>query len=85
MDVYLLSQHFVRCKSYLNIYLMRTSDSFLVLVLYVDVLLIIGILASTIVVVKDILHDMFSMMDMGSLYYFLSLEISQDASNIKLS
>jgi hypothetical protein len=65
--------------------MLRTSDSLLILVLYVDDLLIIGSLASTIVVVKDILHDRFSMMDMGPLHYFLGLEISQDASGIKLS
>jgi hypothetical protein len=76
---------FVRCKSDPNVYMLRTSDSLLILVLYVDDLLITGSLASTIVVVKDILHDRFSMMDMGPLHYFLGLEINQDASGIKLS
>jgi hypothetical protein len=38
-----------------------------------------------IVAVKGILHDMFSMTDMGPLHFFLGLEISQDASSIKLS
>jgi hypothetical protein len=42
-------------------------------------------LASTIVVVKDILHDRFSMTDMGPLHFFLGLEINQDALGIKLS
>jgi hypothetical protein len=85
MDAYFLSQHFVRCKSDPNVYMLRTSDSLLILVLYVDDLLITGSSASTIVVVKDILHDRFSMMDMGPLHFFLGLEISQDASGIKLS
>jgi hypothetical protein len=85
MDAYFLSQHFVRCKSYPNIYMLRTSDSLLILVLYVDDLLITGSLASTIVAVKDILHDRFSMKDMGPLHFFLGLEINQDASGIKLS
>jgi hypothetical protein len=76
---------FFRCKSDPNIYMLRTSDSLLILVLYVDDLLITGSSASTIVAVKDILHDRFSMMDMGPLHYFLGLEISQDASGIKLS
>jgi len=31
------------------------------------------------------MHDMVFMMDMGSLHYFLGLEISQDASGIKIS
>jgi hypothetical protein len=38
-----------------------------------------------IVAVKRILHDRFLMMDMGLLHFFLGLEISQDASGIKLS
>jgi hypothetical protein len=57
----------------------------MILVLYFDDILIIGSFASTISLVKDIFHDMFSMMDMGPLHFFLGLEISQDASGIKLS
>ena len=56
--------------------MLRTADSLLLLVLYVDDLLITGCLTSTIVAVKRILHDMFSMMDMGLLHFFLGLEIS---------
>jgi hypothetical protein len=37
-----------------------------------------------IVAVKRILHDRFLMTDMGLLHFFLGLEISQDASSIKL-
>jgi hypothetical protein len=42
MNSYLLSQNFVRCKSDPNVYMLRTTDSLLLLVLYVDDLLIIG-------------------------------------------
>jgi hypothetical protein len=85
MDSYLLSQNFVRCKSDPNVYMLRTVDSLLLLVMYVDDLLITGCSSSTIVAVKRILHDKFFMMDMGPLHFFLGLEISQDASSIKLS
>jgi hypothetical protein len=47
--------------------------------------LIIGSFSSTIVILKDILHGSFSMKDMGLVHFFLGLEISQDASGIKLS
>jgi hypothetical protein len=57
----------------------------MILVLYVDDLLITGISASTISLVKYILHDMFSMTDMVPLHIFLGLEINQDAFNIKIS
>jgi hypothetical protein len=81
----LLSKNFVRCKSDPNVYMLRTTDSLLILGLYVDDLLIIRNLDSTIASVKGILHDKFLMTDMGPLHFFLSLEINQDASSIKLS
>jgi hypothetical protein len=85
MDSYLLSQNFVRCKSDLNVYMLRMADSLLLLVLYVDDFLITGCSTSVIVVVKRILHDRFLMTEMGPLHFFLGLEIIQDASSIKLS
>jgi hypothetical protein len=65
--------------------MLRTTDSLLLLVLYVDDLLITGCSTSAIAAVKRILHDRFLMMDMGPLHFFCGLEISQDASGIKLS
>jgi hypothetical protein len=65
--------------------MLRTADSLLLLVLYVDDLLISGCSTSTIVTVKRILHDRFLMTNMGPLHFVLGLEISQDASGIKLS
>jgi hypothetical protein len=53
--------------------------------MYVDDLLITGCSTSAIAAIKRILHDRFLMMDMGLLHFFLGLEISQDASSIKLS
>jgi hypothetical protein len=85
MDSYLLSQNFVCCKLDPNVYMLRTADSLLILVMYVDDLLIIRCLTSAIVAVKRILHDRFLMMDMGPLHFFLGIEINQDASGIKLS
>jgi hypothetical protein len=65
--------------------MLRTTDSLLLLVLYVDYLLITDCSMSVIVAVKRILHDRFLMTNMGPLHFFLGLEISQDASGIKLS
>eukprot|EP00253_Pinus_taeda_P018682 PITA_18682 len=62
-----------------------TYDSLLILVLYVDDLLITGSSASCIATVKRTLHDRFLMTDTGPLHFFLGLEISQDATGIKLS
>jgi hypothetical protein len=85
MDSYLLSHDFIRCKSDSNFYMLRTTDSVIILVLYVDDFLIIGSSASTISLVKYILHDRFSMMDMGPLHLFLGIEINHDAFRIKIS
>jgi hypothetical protein len=65
--------------------MLRTSDSLLILVLYVDDLLITGSSDSVIVAVKNALHDRFSMSYMGPLHFFLGLEINQVDSGIKLS
>eukprot|EP00253_Pinus_taeda_P007091 PITA_07091 len=85
MDSFLLSQNFERFKSDPNVYMLRTHDSLLILVLYVDDLLITGSLASAIATVKRALHDRFLITDMGPLHFFLGLEISEDATGIKLS
>ena len=76
MDSYMLSQKFVHCKSNLNVYMLRTIDSLLLLVLYVDDLLITNCSTSTIVAVKRILHDRLLMTDLGPLHLFLGLEIN---------
>jgi hypothetical protein len=57
----------------------------MILVPYFDDLLITGRSASTIVVVKDILHDRFSMTYIGPLHFFVGIEISQDSPGITLS
>jgi hypothetical protein len=85
IDSYLLSQNFVCCKSDPNVYILRTVDSILLLVLYVDDFMITNCSTSMIVAVKRILHDRFLMTDMGPLHFFLGLEISQDSSGIKMS
>jgi hypothetical protein len=65
--------------------MLRMTDSLLLLFLYVDDLLITECSTLAIAAVKRILHEKFLMKDMGLLHFFLGLEISQDASGIKLS
>jgi hypothetical protein len=71
-----MSQNFVRCKSDPNVYMLRMTDSLLLLVLYVDDLLITGCMTSSIVAINRILHDKFFMTNMGLVHFFLGLEIS---------
>jgi hypothetical protein len=65
--------------------MLKTVDSLILLVLYVDDLLITRCSTSAITAVKRILHDRFLMTYMGPLHFFLGIEISHDASSIKLS
>jgi hypothetical protein len=67
MESYLLSQKFVCCKLDMNLYIIRTTDSLLLLVMYIDVLLIIVYSTSVIAAVKRIIHDRFLMKYMGPL------------------
>jgi hypothetical protein len=64
--------------------MLRTTDSLLILVIYMDDLLIIRCLISSIVVVKRILHHRCFMMDMGPLHYFLGIKTGQDALRINI-
>ena len=85
MESYLLSYKFVCFKSDSNVYMLKMTYSLLLFVVYVDDLMIIVFSTSTISAVKKILHDRFLMTNMGPLHFFLGLEISQDASRMKLS
>ena len=59
MNSYLLSQNFMGCKSDPNVYMLRTYDSLLLIVLFVDDLLITGDSCSIIAATKAALHDTF--------------------------
>jgi len=65
--------------------MLRTSNSLLIVFLYVDNLPIKKKLASTIAVIKYIMHDRFCMTEMGLLHFLLGIEISQYDSRIGLS
>jgi hypothetical protein len=54
MDSYFLSHDFVRCKSDSKVNILRTTNSVMILVLYVDDILITVSTASAISLVKDI-------------------------------
>lgn len=85
MGSYLVSQHLIRCKSDPNVYMLRTSNSLLVILLYEDDIQIIGSSTSTISIVKTTLHERFSMKYMTQLHLFLGIEINQNYLGIKIS
>jgi hypothetical protein len=72
----MLSQNFVRCNLDLNFYMLRMINSFLLLVLYVDYLLITGCSTLVIAIVKRILNERLFTIDIYPLHLFLVLDIS---------
>ena len=85
MDSFLLSVGFTRCHSDSNVYILRSDDAHLLLVLYVDDLIITGSTSFIIDSVKTSLQDRFAMTDLGLLHYFLGIEIHQSSAGITLS
>ena len=85
MDSFLLSIGFTKFHSDLNFYILQWDDSYLLLVLYIDDLIIIGSTESIIDSVKSTLQDIFLMIYLGLLHYFLGIEIHQSSSGITLS
>ena len=77
IDGFMLSLNFSRCKYDPNVYLKFIHGSIIIIVLYVDYLLIIGISMKEISSLKDALKHTFSMTDLGLLSQFLGLEVSQ--------
>jgi hypothetical protein len=70
MESYILSRGFIRCRSDPNVYMMRSLDSLVLIVIHIDDLLIIGSSTSYIVAVKAAFHDMISI---TYLYCYITL------------
>ena len=85
MDSFLLSQNFEICKSDTNVYLKKYESNIMIIVLYFDDLLIIGITISSISFIKTALHEAFEMSDLGLLRQFLGIEITQDFDGIMVT
>lgn len=59
--------------------------NFLVVIIYVDAILICVVDNNTIQQVKDYLHDMYTIKDLGFAKFFLGVEITQNKAGITLS
>ena len=70
-----------RCKSDPNVYLKLIHGYFIIIVLYLDDLMITGILRKEIGSLKDAMNHAFSMIDLGLLSQFLGLKINQVGSS----
>lgn len=81
----LLSLGFHQLKSDYSLFTKGSGSSFLALLVYVDDIIITGASMTAIELLKQHLHGTFKLKDLGSLRYFLGLEIARSSKGIFLS
>jgi len=84
LDRELLAPGFVRSKLDHVVYRRSNANSFLIVGVYVDDLIISGPGADDIKVFKSEMKKKFNMSDLGLLCYYLGIEVKQDSSGITL-
>ncbi|KAL0443560.1 UNVERIFIED_CONTAM: Retrovirus-related Pol polyprotein from transposon RE1 [Sesamum latifolium] len=67
------------------LFIKKTDLGFLALLIYVDDILVTGPSISEIQPVKDYLHDLFTIKDLGDARYFLGLEIARGSTGLYVS
>lgn len=77
-DKFLLSQGFLRCSSDNNVYIKRSTSTFLFLGLYVDDLILISSDLKYLTLHKAIFAQRFSMIDNNEIQYLLGIQLRRD-------
>ena len=85
MDQYLKQQGFIRSHADSNLYYKSEGGRLCVLVLYVDDLIITGNDLLLVEQIKAALCPQFEMTDLGTLHFFLGLEIQQTPGGMFVS
>jgi hypothetical protein len=75
IDIFFLRLGFKHCEHDHNLYVLHTNGNILIVVLYVDDLVIIGNKIDLILRLKKQLTESFDMTNIGTLYYFLGLQV----------
>ncbi|KAL0307506.1 UNVERIFIED_CONTAM: Retrovirus-related Pol polyprotein from transposon RE2 [Sesamum calycinum] len=73
---------FIQSKHDYCLFMKKSGDSFLVLLLYVDDILVAGTSAELITEVKNYLNRLFTIKDLGVAKYFLGLEVARSPQGI---
>jgi len=80
----LLQHQYVQASSNHSLFLKKTDQSFIVLLVYVDDIILTGDSLSEFHHIKSILDDLFKIKDLGQLKYFLGIEVAHSKSRISL-
>jgi hypothetical protein len=75
INIFFLRLSFKWCESDHRLYMLHTNGDTLIVDVYVDDLLIIGNNNDLILILKKQLVDYFDMIDLGTLHYFLGLQV----------
>lgn len=84
LSIALKAYRFQQSLSDYSLFVMQQRDSFLVVLVYVDDLLISGNDHTAILAFKTYLHTCFHMKDLGTLKYFLGVEVARSPTGIFL-
>ncbi|XP_057953033.1 uncharacterized mitochondrial protein AtMg00810-like [Malania oleifera] len=80
----LLGYGFTQGNSYCSLFIKKFESSFLVLLVYVDDVLLASDSFLEIDLLKNFLHDKFTIKDLGELKYFLGLEVARSKKGISI-
>ncbi|PNY11391.1 retrovirus-related Pol polyprotein from transposon TNT 1-94 [Trifolium pratense] len=81
---FLLDLQFIQASSDHSLFTRQSSSLFLILLVYVDDVIIAGNSLTEINSIKSALHHTFKIKDLGTLKYFLALEVAHSKSGISL-
>lgn len=84
LSVLLLSCGYQQAHSDHSLFIKTVGESFTALIVYVDDIVLTGNSAAEINTIKDVLHSNFRIKDLGTLKYFLGLEVVYSEQGISL-
>jgi hypothetical protein len=85
LSQFLISHHFTQAPSDPTLFVKQTADTFTALLVYVDDIVLTGDSMTEIDNIKTHLHNTFGIKDLGTLKFFLDLEVAHSTKGITLS
>ena len=84
LSSFLINLGFVQSKADYSLFVQKTTNNFIVLLVYVDDVILIGNSMEVINRTKTLLHQAFRIKDLGKLKFFLGFEVARTIKGIHL-
>jgi len=84
LTTFLISTGYKQAASDASLFIKSTSETFTVLLVYVDDIILAGNSLHEFHIIKNVMHQAFKIKDLGTLKYFLGLEVAHSYSGISL-